>query len=101
MCTLFFIVSLSLVYFISSEAKAEPKEKKDVLSEYLFSSAGLPGTGPRESGDYQGKSRQMSIHLNKGLDAFLDLGQPEHKGFRTKDNDWDYRAIFGLHIPLQ
>lgn len=99
MFAVFMFLALSVVfYFNSSEAGAEPQAKKDILSAYLFSTAALPGAN---SADGNSRGNKFQLHLKEGLNAFIDFGQPEHRGLKLKENDRDYRAIFGLHIPLR
>lgn len=102
----FIIVLTVILFFVSSEAKANPlgNIKRDFASILNIKAAGL--TVQKDSSaddkDSGGKPlRALSMNLNKGLDAFLDFSSPAYQGLGPKNDTADLRTVFGFHIPLQ
>ena len=90
------IVFSVMFLVVSSGAKAETQEgaKKDPASVTHLEAANLL--------DHEiNPLRTLSVPLNEGLNAFLDLTSPPHPGLLPKESRTDYRAVIGFHFRLR
>lgn len=101
-----FILAFSLSFLLApsgARAESQKEAKKSLASILNLHSYSLmeQKSPPRpEAASERKTQKQVSIAVNRELDAFVDFKSPYPEEIRTKNTRDDVRAVIGLHFRL-
>ena len=101
----FLICSIICISFPSETFAASPQDGQDEAASFVQ----LKATGPvaygqhiaAEKGGEHDVTHMVSIPVNSGLNAFFDFAKTNTQEITKKNQNMDFRTVFGFHITLQ